>query len=558
MSLNILTFVLFYLIIINSTIGIGYLIGHFTKIKKKEYNLGYYGLTGIFVLIIFSYTTHYFLPHNYFHNIAILIIGFLSFFYFTNKNENHNELVKINILFLILFISFLIYKTHDDFPYYHFPYTHYLTQSELFIGIGNFNHGFRTPSSIFYLNSLYYLPLLDHHFFQLGAVKIMGFTVFIFLKIVENKLQLRKNDQYFFLSLFSLIFILIFFYRIAEHGTDRSAQILIFLFIFELLFLFNNKEFLRSNIIKLFILLGIIISLKAFYILYFLFVIPVFYFFIKEKKVDYLILIFTNSFFFLFILMFINILLVNFFNSGCFIYPVSFTCLSNFSWSIPISEVAIMNDWYEQWAKAGANPNFRVDNPEQYIQKLNWFNNWFNEYFFTKVSDFLFGIIFIVIIFLILFNSSKKIKVNIKGNNLIYSVLLLLFIEWFYNHPSLRYGGYTLICLLFFLPVSFYLSQSSDIKKITLKSVILVCIAMTVFLSRNINRINDENKKYQYNPLINIKYHLDQKHFRISDKFDYLISEKLNCKISNEICKKPSGELDVKEKFGYKIFYKIK
>ena len=140
----------------------------------------------------------------------------------------------------------------------------------------------------------------------------MGFTVFIFLKIVENKLQLRKNDQYFFLSLFSLIFILIFFYRIAEHGTDRSAQILIFLFIFELLFLFNNKEFLRSNIIKLFILLGIIISLKAFYILYFLFVIPVFYFFIKEKKVDYLILIFTNSFFFLFILMFINILLVNF------------------------------------------------------------------------------------------------------------------------------------------------------------------------------------------------------------------------------------------------------
>ena len=81
---------------------------------------------------------------------------------------------------------------------------------------------------------------------------------------------------------------------------------------------------------------------------------------------------------------------------------------------------------------------------------------------------------------------------------------------------------------------------------------------MTVFLSRNINRINDENKKYQYNPLINIKYHLDQKHFRISDKFDYLISEKLNCKISNKICKKTLGELDVKEKFGYKIFYKIK
>ena len=33
-------------------------------------------------------------------------------------------------------------------------------------------------------------------------------------------------------------------------------------------------------------------------------------------------------------------------------------------------------------------------------------------------------------------------------------------------------------------------------------------------------------KKYQYNPLINIKYHLDQKHFRISDNLIILISEK--------------------------------
>ena len=29
-----------------------------------------------------------------------------------------------------------------------------------------------------------------------------------------------------------------------------------------------------------------------------------------------------------------------------------------------------MNNWYEQWSKAGANPNFRVENPEVYIQDL--------------------------------------------------------------------------------------------------------------------------------------------------------------------------------------------
>ena len=58
----------------------------------------------------------------------------------------------------IIFI--LVAKNHDDFPYYHFPYTYYLTQDNLHIGIGQFGHGFRTPSSIFYLNSLFYLPLI--------------------------------------------------------------------------------------------------------------------------------------------------------------------------------------------------------------------------------------------------------------------------------------------------------------------------------------------------------------------------------------------------------------
>ena len=41
---------------------------------------------------------------------------------------------------------------NDDFSYYHFQYTYYLTQDSFSFGVGQFNHGFRTPSSIFYLN----------------------------------------------------------------------------------------------------------------------------------------------------------------------------------------------------------------------------------------------------------------------------------------------------------------------------------------------------------------------------------------------------------------------
>ena len=67
-------------------------------------------------------------------------------------------------------------KTHDDFHYYHFPYTYYITQHSLLIGVGQFNHGFRTPSSIFYLNSLFYLPLAKYYLFYVPTLLIMGFS----------------------------------------------------------------------------------------------------------------------------------------------------------------------------------------------------------------------------------------------------------------------------------------------------------------------------------------------------------------------------------------------
>ena len=47
-----------------------------------------------------------------------------------------------------------------------------------------------------------------------------------------------------------------------------------------------------------------------------------------------------------------------------------------------------MNQWYQQWSKAGAGPGFRVDDPQVYIEKFNWLSNWIDKYFFNKVSDF--------------------------------------------------------------------------------------------------------------------------------------------------------------------------
>ena len=58
-----------------------------------------------------------------------------------------------------------------------------------------------------------------------------------------------------------------------------------------------------------------------------------------------------------------------------------------------------MKIWYEQWSKAGAGPNYSVENVSLYLSDFNWVKNWFDKYFFTKVSDALLVILLIIIIF---------------------------------------------------------------------------------------------------------------------------------------------------------------
>jgi len=177
-----------------------------------------------------------------------------------------------------------------------------------------------------------------------------------------------------------------------------------------------------------------------------------------------------------------------------------------------------MNDWYELWSKAGANPNFRVDNPNQYIIGFNWLSNWINNYFFTKVTDFILGIFLILIIiylFFIKFKKKNKVKIS-KFIYITYLILILLFFEWFYNHPALRYGGYCIIALLIFVPFSFYLSKSQiNIKKFHKIALILILLTVTIFETRNINRLLKEINLYDYKPFSETFYSIDDSYFNL-------------------------------------------
>ena len=479
--------------------------------------------------------------------------------FFLNYNKiKYNFELKIFIsVFLILFFAFIAFKTHDDFSYYHFGYTNYINESKFLIGVGNFNHGFRTPSSIFYLNSLFYLPIVEKYMFHIGAIIIMGYSLIHLITLLNYKYLERDNDYIFFLILLSIIFIFIFFYRISEHGSDRSAQILIFLLFIEIFIFF---KFLRTSDIflgKILILSSLIISLKSFYFVYFIILVPILFLLKKNNKLGILKNLLKIIPFYLATLLILSVLLVNFFNTGCLVYPVYFTCFSDFEWSILINDVKLMNSHYENWAKAGAGPNFKVDNIENHIMYFNWVPNWIDNYFFNKVSDFLFGILLLILIIYLSFFSAKKNKKKQDTYLLpIYFFLIILFFEWFYNHPALRYGGYILICLLIFIPISKFLERNKlNFKQLQKRISVLLLVTAIIFLFRNVNRINDEIIKYNFNPFQDFRYELSDNHYRINNRISGLINIYDNCKIKTEC--DFNGDYEVTKKYKTYMFINI-
>ena len=562
MKLDFFILFFFYLVSIFSTLGYGL---YFQRIINIPYNkkcLGYSGLIGLFFLTIYSYFSNFFYAHGIYHNLIILFVGLVLFYLsYIKRLFSKIEIKFLVILFFIIFISFLISKTHDDFPYYHFPYTYYLTQNSSLIGIGSFNHGFRTPSSLFYFNSLFYLPIIKYYLFHIGSAIIFGSAVFIFFSNIRESIKKKKINYIYYFDLFSLIFIIVFFYRLSEHGTDRSAQILIFLILTEIFRILVLKKITTYEISILSILFSITISLKAFYFLYGLLLFPTLFIILKNNKFeDFLKKILFNKAFYFSILLITLVLITNFFNTGCLIYPISISCFLSFDWSIPLKETEQMALHYENWSKAGMTPNFKIEDSSSYVKDFNWINGWFNRYFFYKVSDFLLGLIFLTLVFGFTFYSKKKKKIIFKKEILlIYLTICILFIEWFINHPTLRYGGFSLIAILFFIPSSLVIeSYRQKLKFIKKGTFIIILVGITIFTLRNVDRIIKENKKYNYNVFTNPYLNVDNaRFFRIETKINDLINNYSDCQSFKKDCEN-NNQYVVTKKFNKYIFTRKK
>jgi hypothetical protein len=500
--INTIVYILYFVALLLSILGYGLFTNHFLNISWKKFSIGLSGLTGLFCVTFISFITHIFLPHNFLHNIIIHVLGISLLIYFLKKNFYFFKISKL-VLITVLFISSLfISKNHEDFPYYHLPYMIQIVEHKLQFGIGLINYSFMTLSSLFYLQSTFYLPFINFFLFHSSGLITLIFAGVFFIDYFTNS---KKEPFIRILASLIFVFINVAFARIGGFGTDRSGQIISFVIFILLIEYLSNKETSIEKLKILVILIFYIITVKSYFFPY-LILLPFLLIFRFETAKN---ILFDFKIVFVLTIFFLIFLFLNFSNSACLLYPIKYTCFDNFSWSATSKVAEHYSNWYEIWSKAGATPTYRVEDPQKYIKFLNWVPNWFNTYFLGKGLDVTLIIFFISIIYFFALRTKMTCKTN---NNLYftYCFLILLFIIWFNKHPDLRYGGYVIYALLFFLPLSNYLSKFLK-NNLSRFLIIIGFISLVIFNSKNLlrikNEISDQRELYSFKnfPFFNIR-----------------------------------------------------
>ena len=560
---NLIIFGLTFYILLLSVIGYGLIFYGlcFESFKdlgdKNTIFIGFYGL--LFITFI-SLITSLFVPHNFMHNLILHSIGVLFFIF--HKAENKIEYLK-NIFFISLFLfsALLISKTHDDFSFYHFTFTKYLTEQKVIFGMGLMGHGYKFISSLFFLNSSFYLPFIEYYSYNFTNLYFLIFFNFFILREIITK---KTPEIIKILYLFAFVFFNLSFTRLAEYGTDKAGQLLIVILIIKLFhYVFFDSD--KNKIEKLLFLIplfGFSISLKTYFIPYIIFGAVIFLLNNNIFK-NFILLLYSKSF-----LVFISVLILYFFHhfisTGCLISPMSFTCLGdNLKWAHDAESYKRLSHYLEQWSKAGATPNYRVENPEVYIQYFNWVPNWIENYASGKLFE---QLQLLLAVFLIIFIFVKKFKFKseklVFKNNIIffYLIVFVIFSIWFINHPTLRYGGYPAIFLTLAFPFAF-LFQKLENKQFFDKNLkFIIILVIVAFNFKNITRVNKEFNRSDLYRFDNFPFFaLPEKKF-VAEKFSAgltIYRTDGHCwNVPTPCIGNLSSEVNVKKKHGYYIIYK--
>ena len=163
------------------------------------------------------------------------------------------------------------------------------------------------------------------------------------------------------------------------------------------------------------------------------------------------------------------------------------------------------------------------------------------------------------------FTKNQKIDFNIKAVAVCYLLIIIVFLLWFFNFPTLRYAGYTIVFLVSVLPISLFLAKNVNFsKKVVVKKINLLLItAILIFSVKNVQRLDKEfNYTHtEHHNFFNFPYFwVDDVKFKtilVEDKYFYEIIGNKACWSVPSTCLKDISLLKIEKKKGY-FFYRKK
>lgn len=499
--LNLIFYPFFIIAIFSSIVGYGIVVNN--MIFKDNIDLDLKNLIFIkgllFSGIIFIFL-NFFFPIS--DNLSYLFIFggcIIYFFYFIKNQYKEKEIVFILFVLILSFFYSFYAGVSDDYHYHYETIKNYKNRNLFEI----LHHRMISYNSHWlFLTSIYSISYFSSSLFIISSL-FFSITIFDLLNLARKSIQ---NKRYYLsiLSFFILLFFLGALSKLKDFGTDIpgviiSAYILIIIFyyIFDKKITISNEYFFIIFLLCQFALIIKISNALVFLFLFFLL------FRLNFYKINFSLIIF---------LIFIPLpwFFQNFIISGCVIWPLTFTCISNTD--LALREIYLI----ESFAKGDISTSMEINN-------LNWIYIWFSNHF-SKIFETYFVYVFILFVPIIytILNERQILKstVNLKkiyinsNFQLILLIVILCNLIWFFNAPAYRFGIFYNLSLIMVILLPFWkVMFDINSKKLLKYSRFVLFMIFIYFIYENIIKIDWYQKRYDiWPPIINEKL-IDRKNF---------------------------------------------
>jgi len=458
----------------------------------------------IYPIIGIIFSANYLFLINYFFSLKtnyVLISLFLVMI--PNLFEINLRIEKeagLKCIFYYLIIpSVLVISTYDitfhyDAGYYHLNHQNWLRESNLVLGMVNIFWPFGISSIYEYISAILWL---DSSFVLLHFLNLI-FIHFFYLFLSENLMStkyIELRNSSIFLLLFSLLdnFGVMGgrngFFFIQGVGKQDVAVGVLFCFLSLIFFMLIKYEKLeKSNLfyISLFSLFILQMKLSGIVIFYLYLMYLIKLLILKKEKLKDIIIpqlpVFIISIFWI---------IKNYLITGCFIYPVSFTCKNNFDWYINGS-----TEQYEGIVKlASSSFDFTTSFSDWSLMIFDY------EYRKAVILNFLFSFLLLVVLKLFFFKGNKVTRFE----SLVYLsniTICLLYLVFFGPIPRYAIGTFLVIVGI----LGFYSNEFRfKINKLNIYILIFLSIGFLVRVSSYQRFFSNNNEIILFDPRTNIE-----------------------------------------------------